>query len=196
MASRREATGGPGCLVYSVGCGGKYHLEEGLFDLLGPICEIHVFDPGNFGKERPDLFQNKSKNMHFHKWGFRSSYDNTYQPVVDYGEFITLEETLVKLGHKDRPIDVFKIDCEFCEWYSFRDWYKVDIRQLLVETHDLPKHGKQALEFFDGFQEQNFYLYHKEPNIHPKASGKGIEWAYIRLHPDFIKGTNETVTVP
>jgi hypothetical protein len=37
-------------------------------------------------------------------------------------------------------------------------------------------------------QKENFYLFHKEPNIHPKAGGRGIEWGYIKLHPDFGAG--------
>jgi hypothetical protein len=34
------------------------------------------------------------------------------------------------------------------------------------------------------FKKLTSWLYHKEPNIHPKAKGEGIEWAYIRLSPD------------
>lgn len=126
------------------------------------------------------------------KWGFKSTYDTAYKPVVNYGEFFSVEETLEKLGHQGRTIDIFKIDCEYCEWYCFEDWFNLDIRLLLVETHGLPNKTKTALDYFYGFQKANFYLYHKEPNIHPKAKGEGIEWAYIKLHPDF--GVNETST--
>jgi hypothetical protein len=52
----------------------------------------------------------------------------------------------------------------------------------LVETHEAPEN---VLDFFDGMQKENFYLFHKEPNIHPRAAGRGIEWSYIRLHPNF-----------
>jgi len=179
ISEERKKKEGVGCLVYSVGCAGKYHLEDGLYELLGPVCEIHVFDPGNFARD--DL---KDKNMHYHPWGFRSSYDDTYKPFAR-GEFRTLQETMEELGHVGRTIDIFKIDCEYCEWYSFRDWYDVDIRQVMVETHSLPNRTELILDFFYGFQQHDFYLFHKEPNIHPNAKGDGIEWAYIRLHPDF-----------
>jgi hypothetical protein len=177
-----------GCLIYSVGSGGKFQFEDGMYSRLGGLCEIHVFDPGNYAKERPDL---EDKNVHFHKWGFKSSYDAEYKPNVNYGEFFTVQDTLEKLGHVGRTIDIFKIDCEYCEWHCYKDWFVPDIRMLIVETHQLPEVEKNVLDFFYGLQKANFYLYHKEPNIHPKAKGEGIEWAYIRLHPDFIK--NETV---
>lgn len=180
-----------GCLVYSVGSGGKWQFEDGMYERLNGLCEIHVFDPGNWAKERSDL---ESRNVHFHKWGFKSSYDDKYKPVVNYGEFFTVKDTIKKLGHEGRTIDIFKIDCEFCEWFCFRDWFVEDIRILLVETHSLPEDKQVALDYFYGFQKANFFLYHKEPNIHPKAKGEGIEWAYIKLHPDFMKNDTMTTT--
>mmetsp|Transcript_9158 Transcript_9158/g.13225 ORF Transcript_9158/g.13225 Transcript_9158/m.13225 type:complete len:170 (-) Transcript_9158:269-778(-) len=163
----------------------------------GNLCEIHIFDPGNFAKDHPEYFTPDS-NWHFHKWGFRSAYDASYKPVVRYGEFFTLKETMEKLGHTGRVIDVFKIDCEFCEWKSFQDWFEpdVDLRQILVETHSLPEKPKEALEYFYAFQKHNYYLFHKEPNIHPKAGGEGIEWGYIKLHPDFLKNEENEALPP
>jgi hypothetical protein len=177
------------CLVYSIGSGGKFQFEDGMYEMLGSVCEIHVFDPGNWTKDRPDLV---TKNIHFHKWGLSSSYDKDYKPVVRYGIFLPLQETIRRLGHVGRTIDIFKIDCESCEWATFQDWFELDIRILLVETHSLPTNTQTALDFFYGFQNANFFLYHKEPNIHPKAKGEGIEWAYIRLHPDFIRNDNSS----
>jgi Methyltransferase domain len=177
------------CLIYSIGSGGKFQFEDGMHEILGGLCEIHVFDPGNWTKDRPDLV---SKNIHFHKWGLSSSYDKQYKPVVKYGSFFSLQDTMQLLGHVGRTIDIFKIDCESCEWASFQDWFTADIRILLVETHSLPAKTQTALDFFYGFQNANFFLYHKEPNIHPRAKGEGIEWAYIRLHPDFIRNGNSS----
>ena len=160
-------------------------------ELLGTECEIHIFDPGDFSKDRPDFFGSHN-NVYFHKWGFRSTYDETYKPVVNYGDFFTMDETMEKLGHTGRTIDIFKIDCEFCEWFSFKDWFRFDVRQILVETHGLPEKQQTALDFFYGFQQSHFYLYHKEPNIHPRAKGEGIEWAYIRLDPEFYDESYNT----
>jgi hypothetical protein len=54
-------------------------------------------------------------------------------------QFQTMEETVRKLGHAGRTIDLFKIDCEGCEWYTYKDWFQagVDIRQVLVEVHSV-----------------------------------------------------------
>jgi hypothetical protein len=105
-----------GCLIYSVGSGGKWQFEDGMYEMLNGLCEIHVFDPGNFAKDRTDLDE---RNIHFHKWGFKSSYDESYKPVVNYGVFFTVQDTLKKLGHEGRTIDIFKIDCEFVSGENF-----------------------------------------------------------------------------
>jgi len=195
QVAKRRNDGKP-CLIYSVGSGGKWEFEDGMYELLEhDACEIHVFDPGNFGKLRKYPEEMEERNIHFHHWGLKSSYDDTYTPNVDYGRFISLQETLEELGHVGRVIDVFKIDCESCEWSSWKDWIdrsKVDIRQLLVETHNLPDDALQGLDYFYGLQQAGFYLFHKEPNIHPKAMGNGIEWGYVRLSKDFF-GTNKEI---
>jgi hypothetical protein len=32
------------------------------------------------------------------------------------------------LRHEGRTIDILKIDCEGCEWTSYKDWINTDIR--------------------------------------------------------------------
>ena len=96
-----------------------------------------------------------------------------------------MQETVEALGHKDRVIDVLKIDCEDCEWYTFKDWLQFDFRQILVETHNTPD---QACDFFDGLANAGYVIYSKEPNIHPRAmrgNGMGVEWSFIKLDPAF-----------
>jgi hypothetical protein len=110
-AERQRETGeaaanAPPCLVYSVGSAGKYQWEDGLFQEFGSSCEIHVFDPKNF--RRAGMAE---KNMFFHTWGLKSSYDTNYQPKVD-GKFLSLQETLKVLGHQNRTIDILKVDCK------------------------------------------------------------------------------------
>ena len=103
------------CLVYSIGSKGNFRWELGLVDILGAdTCEIHVFDFGDY--ERPDLV---AKNIHFHQWGLGSSYSPEYRrPAIERGQpFLSFAETRRRLGHENRTIDLFKIDCETCEWY-------------------------------------------------------------------------------
>eukprot|EP00977_Amphora_coffeiformis_P008125 scaffold1818_cov162-Amphora_coffeaeformis.AAC.10 len=122
----------PNCLIYSIGSAGQYQWELGLVRRLGSHCEIHVFDPGNYSK--PEL----APNVHYHQWGLKSSYDSNYTPSLYKGiepmEMLTFQETLSRLNHQNRVIDIFKLDCERCEWSSYKDWMGGKIRQLIIES--------------------------------------------------------------
>ena len=101
---------------------------------IGDICEIHIFDPNNYWM--PTMAKH---NTFFHTWRLKLSYDDSYQPKVK-GKFLSLQDTLRAIGHENQTIDIFKIDCEGCEWYTYEgDWMTaVNIRQILVETHSIP----------------------------------------------------------
>jgi Methyltransferase domain len=108
---RRDLPNGKGkCLIYSVGCHGNYVFEDGLVEILGAgTCEIHVFDLAQDYTREGDA---ASKNIHFHHWGLSSSY-STLGKSKQYN-YLTMQQTMEKLGHVNRTIDVFKIDCEHC----------------------------------------------------------------------------------
>lgn len=108
-----------GCLVYSIGSAGNYLFEDALLRLK-PNCEIHVFDPGDYQRNETSSStttsaSTSSKNVHFHQWGLTS---DTYKVEArrGKGEYLTFVEMQRRLGHQDRTIDIFKIDCEGCEW--------------------------------------------------------------------------------
>ncbi len=182
VVQRRNTT----CLIYSIGCWNVYLWEDGLFHLLGPdvVCEFHIFDPGHF--DRPLV--NAQRNMHYHSWGIKSSYhnDTRISHVIDHqgnpmlnGTFLSLPETMRLLGHTNRTIDILKVDCESCEWFTYRDWIQYgDVRQLFVETHKLPMPQRtprawpwpgldlKPTQFFDELQHAGFIMFSKEPNIY------------------------------
>jgi hypothetical protein len=86
-----------------------------LYDILGPLCEIHVFDFSDF--QQSDLTDLKAKNIHFHEWGLGSSYSMDYGRGIEQEQpFVAFQEIRRRLGHENRTIDLFKIDCESCEW--------------------------------------------------------------------------------
>lgn len=138
------------------------------------LCEIHVFDYSqNYTRSK-----NSDLNIHFHQWGLQGS------DAPEDGAWKSIQQIMRALGHESRTIDILKIDCEGCEWESFRDWIGLDIRQILIETHSLPKNKTLGLQFFDSFVENHFAMLSKEVN--PWGGGQYVEFSYIKLHPSFF----------
>jgi len=101
-------------LIYSIGSNGNYVFENAVYDLLGPLCEIHVFD---YSANYWESWQ-EAKNIHFHQWGLSSTYSPpALAENIQEKDFFPFLEIKRKLGHEGRTIDIFKIDCEGCEWY-------------------------------------------------------------------------------
>jgi Methyltransferase domain len=99
------------CLVYSVGSNGNFAFEDDLVNLVGAgTCETHVFDMSDNYARPGDV---ETKGIHFHHWGLKSSYDTT-TALPEGFNYMTLQETMASLGHLNRTIDLFKIDCELC----------------------------------------------------------------------------------
>ena len=94
------------CLVYSVGNPYNYDFEDGLVNLLGNVCEIHVFHAGDMGMKKPNIRQ--------HAWNIKSAHDA--------GEGKTLQETVNELGHAHRVIDIMKIGESICSVTSCAAW--------------------------------------------------------------------------
>lgn len=196
----------PDCLVYSIGSNGQYEFEEGIQELayqslLRPWdphyhpteqisrypCEIHIFDPS------PKYTASAAKNMYYHPWGIKSNQPSHLMDKADRTElqFMTLEETFAKLNHTQRHIDVFKIDCEGCEWTAYPDIMKHSHRmtQILMEIHPSTGRSKDLMfpTYFEEFRKHHWIPYYREPNpwkveVH--------EYSFIRLqnfYPDIDK---------
>ena len=102
------------CLIYSVGCAGDFKFEDAMSEMYDNACEIHIFDPADWTRKNDA----KLKNIHYHAWGLASTYDTSSKSIVwpkgRGGGFKTFPDTLELLGHQNRTIDIFKIDCEGC----------------------------------------------------------------------------------
>lgn len=133
------------------------------------VCEYHIFDMGDFESMMPS----ELKRAYYHKWGLKKQEDdaaavgsNNNKPQPGQ-EMYGLQDTIKLLGHEELDvIDVFKIDCEFCEWTTYTDWLAESIpmlHQILVETHDAPP--EYALGFFDTLEAAGYARFHKEANI-------------------------------
>jgi hypothetical protein len=70
--------------------------------------------------------------------------------------------------------------------YLFRAF--LDLRQVLLETHDNPK---GTAKFFQSFFDHGFGLFSKEQN--PWGKGGCLEYSFVRLHLDFWKRTSPTL---
>jgi len=190
FSDSRKRNGLNGCLVYSVGSQGNFEFEIGLLNTLdknrakrteegeqptseNAPCEIHVFDPDDFGGEAPE-------GIHFHPWGLKSSTDLNMEP-----NFKSIQETVASLGHEGRVVDIFKIDCEGCEWETYKDWFssKITMLQILVEVHNSPL---PAIDFFETMQDNGYVTFHKESNT-LNGIGNCQEYALLKLDPDFFE---------
>jgi len=180
------------CLIYSVGSAGDFHFEDSIANMHNNKCEIHVFDPADWSREG-DV---ENKNIHYHAWGLSSTYDSSKSVVWPKGRgggFKTIPETQELLGHQGRTIDLFKIDCEGCEWSSIGDWIHLEPRQILIETHGVPsprgtpkarwyQKPMNLTEYFGNFQNHGYALYSKDI-----VNEISAELSFIKLHDDFWK---------
>jgi len=173
----------PGCVVYSIGSNCDFQFEMGMQKAVGVgTCEYHTFDMGNYERCTPK----ELKNAHYHRWGIIEQKESNGAPEPGK-QYYGLKDTIKLLGHENLDaIDVFKIDCEGCEWTSFGDWLIPDmpqLNQILVELHRPPR--KIATKFFDTLQAAGYVRFHKEANIQWEKGG-AIEYAFLKLAKDFF----------
>jgi len=172
------------CLVYSVGSYGNTMFERGIKTEIGEHCEIHTFDvaASNHNGDFKTLVEAAGASFHF--WGLGTkaqSEESKNNPAAV--PMKTLKETLEILNHTNRMIDIFKIDCEGCEWHTYTEWLEAgDLRQILVETHRHPL--PQAKEFFYTLHDAGYVIFSKESNYLWKY---GVEFAFLKkLSTDFF----------
>mmetsp|Transcript_4738 Transcript_4738/g.11182 ORF Transcript_4738/g.11182 Transcript_4738/m.11182 type:complete len:358 (+) Transcript_4738:87-1160(+) len=166
------------CLVYSIGSNGKAEFEKGVKDEIGSHCEIHTFDVNTYNKRNGNFAEALEGIATFHHWGFGTKEEAQNQPR----RFKTLQQTMKELGHENRTIDLFKIDCEWCEWFTYEQWIEQDIRQILVETHNAPMPNAQ--DFFYKLHDAGFVIFNKEANY--QNGGGGVEYGFLKLSTDFF----------
>lgn len=151
------------CLVYSIGSNYDFQFEEGLRK-HGPNCEFHTFDGTlNLAEEAlpPGL---EDKNIHFHHWNLASKSGLTEEGWTRK----SIGDVLKKLGHIKRRIDVFKIDCEGCEYEVLPELAnyiksgKIQVDQIQVEMHGTDAASVQRV--FQSLRSADFAVFHKESN--------------------------------
>jgi len=177
-----------GCLVYSFGSNGDASFEEAVHQRM-PHCEIHTFDP-NPWEHYIDPKRKDSKLpafIHYHEFGIAlkdeeltgKACSSASDSVGCAGKFKTVKTIVKELGHVGRVIEIFKIDCEGCEWVTYPGWLdeSVTIRQINAEIHYLGAWGPKTKvtpadenfeisteKFFDFFFSKGYVVHHKEIN--------------------------------
>jgi hypothetical protein len=175
-------------LIYSFGSGGNFGFEEAILKEL-PNAEIHTFDAQN------TLCPKNVCTFHQALLGDgKRSGTKSLHTVID------------ELGHRERQIDILKIDIEGSEYILFEEFFTrkqntskdIDskhngneipyIRQILVEIHLRHLLGNEtsgsAHRLFELFRSNNYAIFHKEPNLY--VPNVATEYAFIRLNQAFF----------
>ena len=174
-------------IVYSVGSRFDLTFEEDIRHYV-PNSEIHTFDHtlDHSKKEyKPFLEQLSQWRIHFHEWGLGSGSEEDKKKDK---RLHTISQMAADLGHRGKTIDVLKVDCEFCEYESFKVLYsalaamEIKVNVILVEVHSFePKLTDlvRAEEFFAPLDDLGFLLYHKERNNWARTGFLCAEFAFI-----------------
>ena len=95
-----------------------------------------------------------------------------------------------ELGHTGHTIDIFKIDCEWCEWFTFEQWLEQDLRQILIETHNAPM--PNACDLFYKLHDAGYVIFNKEAYYQNGAGG--VEYGFLKLSKDFFINDTTYIT--
>lgn len=174
---------GRSCLVYSFGSNNDLSFETSVHSEISSRCEVHIFDPQPLEEGLLAKHGRLPINMTYHAYGLAARGSK--------GGGKPLAEIVEELGHVPGTIDILKIDCEGCEWSTYREWLDagVRIRQILIELHweeFAPGAGApvQAHQFFNFLFDHGYVIFHKESNTFG-CSGECIEYSFLKMHPAF-----------
>jgi len=160
------------CNIVSIGSNNDWSFET-MMHHLSPHCKIHTFDHTIKPYRKPD----------FVKWWPFGISDR------DEGQLVTISTALEKCGLAGQKIDIFKIDCEGCEYAVFNntDLKKLQLQQILIELHAVARYKhKEGMyditptsidEFFDFMARNDYMIFHKED----WSEGCCAEYSFIRI---------------
>jgi len=158
------------CLVYSFGSSGEFSFEASMKTIL-PHCEIHTFDSATYHCPSGQCIFHQAKLGS----GLPSSGTKDWSMIID------------ELQHRNRTIDIMKIDIEGGEYDFFPTIFKTSEslhpQQILVELH--PKDPKDIHAFFELLRNNHYTIFNKEPNL--IAGREFFEYAFLKLNKKFFE---------
>jgi len=187
-------------LCYSFG---TQHHDEFTDFWTAAGCEVFAFDPTvSYYK------LSNHPNLTFRSWGLRSAEDRSLEVHrtgdgnygAISGELYSLSQIVSMLGHRGRSIAALKLDCEGCEFATFKElWcdptlppimsinvefhFRVDQRMVLPSDIEriryvalyLGQHGFRSFQF--ATHAGTMFGYRGGPNfINPDLDAAGIKW--------------------
>ena len=121
------------------------------------------------------------KKSTYHLIGVASNPENRLMKGREY-QMMTLPSIVKMLGHEGKVIDILKIDIEGEEYdllkpnlFEKLKNIGVTIRQLLIEVH----HSTAVRKLFHTLKQENFMIFHKEPNT--MADTNCTEYSFINV---------------
>lgn len=153
-------------IIYSIGYGNSFSFEAAFHDEVNNNSEIVVFEIDKRLYEK--AVRVGPKYITWKHWGLANRDDRAK-------EHFTLPTMRLMLGHNERVIDIFKIDCEGCEFDTFRTWFNPIEKQsenlpvqILIEVHWRdPKSARSLLEYL---MDLDYVVFRREPNYLARSS--------------------------
>ncbi|UJR28677.1 hypothetical protein I4U23_009906 [Adineta vaga] len=167
-------------LIYSFGSNDEFSFESAVKKKL-PSADIHTFDSGHY--ECPEDI------CTYHRALLGDGKDHRSK---------SLQMIMNELGHEDRQIHILKVDIEGSEYKLFEELFRKSkkkhnnipyIRQILFEIHLGDEYDTESVQrahrLFELFRENNYAIFHKEPNLYGAQSY--FEYGMLRLNRAFFR---------
>jgi Methyltransferase domain len=160
------------CILYILVAATHSIRTNNLFHLMHDGAQVHVFDPTSEGDTM--TLRAAAFGYQYHTIGLGSQQQSDNREQLQNGPLLTLQQMMTALNHTGRTIDVFKMDCEGCEYDTLvpqvfepmRDG-TLSIGQIQLEVHLQPA-GPQPLQkivpLFNGADAAGLRIFHKERN--------------------------------
>ena len=147
-------------VAYSIGVAGTYTFEESLLR-INPNMNIFMYDHTISG------IKSNNTKLHFKRIGLRSESDN------ETNYLRTMNQMIIENGHINEKDMVLEIDCEGCEWKSFKDMPQGILEkfsQIIVEYHVPDLNNDDAYKLVISVLEK-INLTHQAYHIHINNAG-------------------------